>query len=129
MRSSVLSTTKWTFPGRKSAHSGCTAAARDGSQDAWQLPSWAATIKHERVHNNFQGVRAFHDGWSGWAEVAPMSVPRSSCGAACLHGRLYVVGGNAGDDTFHASTEAFRRPAAGSASLSHGRSSLALAAV
>ena len=61
-----------------------------------------------------------------------MSVPRSSCGAACLHGRLYVVGGNAGDKTFHASVEAFC-PEAGRwlpcADFSQGRSSLALAAV
>jgi hypothetical protein len=61
-----------------------------------------------------------------------MAVPRSSCGAAVLGGRLYVVGGNAGDDAFHTSMEAFS-PEAGAwapcAPLSQGRSGLALAAV
>ena len=67
-----------------------------------------------------------------WAELAPMSVPRSSCGIACLHGRLYVAGGNAGDSLFHASMEAYV-PEADKwqfcASFSQGRSSLALAPV
>ena len=61
-----------------------------------------------------------------------MSVPRSSCGIACLHGRLYVAGGNAGDSLFHASMEAYV-PEADKwqfcAPFSQGRSSLALAPV
>jgi hypothetical protein len=67
-----------------------------------------------------------------WAAVAPMSVPRSSAGVAMLHGRLYVVGGNAGDAAFHTSAEAFSVEAGrwrSCAPTSYGRSSLALAAV
>lgn len=67
-----------------------------------------------------------------WAGVAHMSVPRSSCGAAALGGKVYVVGGNAGDDAFHTSVEAFS-PEAGAwapcAPISQGRSGLALSAV
>ena len=67
-----------------------------------------------------------------WTELAPMSVPRSSCGIACLHGRLYVAGGNAGDSLFHASMEAYVPEADRwqfCAPFSQGRSSLALAPV
>lgn len=67
-----------------------------------------------------------------WRELAPMSVRRSSCGVALLHGRLYVAGGNAGDSLFHASVEAYMPEAdrwQSCAPFSQGRSSLALAAV
>lgn len=36
-----------------------------------------------------------------------MAVPRSSCGLASLSGRLYVVGGNTGDDTVTGSVECY----------------------
>jgi hypothetical protein len=67
-----------------------------------------------------------------WREVAPMRSPRSSCGVACLHGRLFAAGGNAGDSTFHATMEAYVPEAdewQSCAPFSQGRSSLALAAV
>lgn len=67
-----------------------------------------------------------------WRQVAPMCVPRSSCGAASLHGRLFAAGGNAGDSYFHATMEAYVPEAdkwQSCASFSQGRSSLALAAV
>jgi hypothetical protein len=57
---------------------------------------------------------------------------RSSCGVAALGGRLFAVGGNAGDQQLHAAVEAFD-PAAGKwmscSALSCGRSGLLAAAV
>lgn len=67
-----------------------------------------------------------------WREVAPMCVPRSSCGVASLHGRLFAAGGNAGDSQFHATMEAYAPEAdkwQSCAPFSQGRSSLALAAI
>jgi hypothetical protein len=57
---------------------------------------------------------------------------RSSCGVAALGGRLFAVGGNAGDQQLHAAVEAYD-PAAGKwmpcSPLSCGRSGLLAAAV
>lgn len=42
-----------------------------------------------------------------WRSIKNMSVARSSCGVASLNDRLYVLGGNAGDDTIHDTVECY----------------------
>lgn len=41
-------------------------------------------------------VAAYDPREGRWDAIASMSVARSSCGVASLDGRLYAVGGNAG---------------------------------
>ncbi|KAL4427686.1 hypothetical protein ABPG75_001775 [Micractinium tetrahymenae] len=68
-----------------------------------------------------------------WVPLPPMSAARSSCGAAELHGSVFVVGGNVGLDIHenYAGVEAWV-PAAGRwrrcAPISHGRSGISLSA-
>lgn len=69
-----------------------------------------------------------------WVPLPSMSAARSSCGAAELHGSVYVVGGNVGQDIHenYAGVEAWV-PAAGRwrrcTPISHGRSGIGLSAM
>ncbi len=75
-------------------------------------------------------VEAYDPREGRWAELAPMSTGRSSCGIAALQGKLYVCSGARDDETVLSSVECYE-PAAGNwrqcAPMGTGRSSMALA--
>ena len=88
---------------------------------------WALAVLPYGVRQAFDGAALYREGL--WTSEAAMAVPRSSCGAAVLHNKLFCVGGNGPNGQVHSSVEIFD-PIAGrwlpAAGIAHARSSMAL---
>lgn len=84
------------------------------------------------TRTRLSSVEAYDPRQGSWELMPNMSVPRSSAGVAALAEGLFVVGGNAGEESIHNSVEMFV-PAAGRwlerAPIAHARSGLAIAAL
>lgn len=84
------------------------------------------------TRTRLSSVEAYDPREGHWELMPRMSVLRSSAGVGALAEGLFVVGGNAGEDSIHNSVEMFV-PAAGKwlhrAPIAHARSGLAIAAL